>query len=138
MNQVSIIGNISTDVEVNTTPNGKFVAKFNVAVNNPFNREKTSFLPVEVWGKIAELTGNFCVKGSKVGVTGYLEVDQWEKDGRKQYKTKIVGNTVEFLTPKGNNTPAPNNSNRGDSSVPQDDPFKNDRQIDIDDSELPF
>lgn len=137
MNNVSIIGNISTDVEVTTTPNGKFVAKFNVAVNNPFNREKTSFLPVEVWGKIAELTGNFCTKGSKVGVTGYLEVDQWEKDGRKQYKTKIVGNTVEFLTPKGNNSPAPNNGNRGASNAPQNDfPFSG--QTDIDDSDLPF
>ena len=84
MNSVNVIGNISTNIEVKATPSGKFVAQFNLAITNPFNREKTSFVPVEVWGKVAENTGNFCSKGSKVGITGHIEVDQWEKDGQRK------------------------------------------------------
>ena len=130
MNSVQIIGNISTDIDLAATPSGKFVAKFNIAVNNPYNREKTSFLPVEVWGKIAENTAEYCKKGSKVGIVGHIEVDQWERDGERKYKTKIVASSVEFLTPKneGNtNTPpkppSQNNSNQDpfkDSGFPSD------------------
>lgn len=104
MNSVNLIGNISTDIDLKATPTGKFVAQFNLAVNNPFNREKTAFLPIEVWGKVAENTSNFCKKGSKVSVSGHIEVDEWQKDGQKRYKTKIVASQVGFLSTKESNT----------------------------------
>lgn len=134
MNNVSLIGNISTDIDLTATPTGKFVAKFNLAVANPFNREKTSFLPIEIWGKNAENTSNFCVKGNKVGITGYIEVDQWEHEGQKRYKTKVVANTIEFLTPKGNGSGTQNNSSQGQQK-PNIDPFGG---VDVDDSNFPF
>ena len=123
MNSVQIIGNISTDIDLAATPNGKFVAKFNIAVNNPYNREKTSFLPIEVWGKIAENTAEYCKKGSKVGIVGHIEVDQWERDGERKYKTKIVASSVEFLTPKneGNTNTPPKPPSQNNSTQ---DPFK--------------
>lgn len=136
MNSVQLIGNISTDIDLRATNGGKFVATFNIAVSNPFNREKTSFLPVEVWGKVAENTGNFCSKGSKVGIVGHLEVDQWEKDGQKRSKTKVVANVVEFLTPKGNNPQQPKQTNTGQSEKPSD-PFQG-GQLDVTDDMLPF
>lgn len=140
MNSVNLIGNISTDIDLRATSGGKFVAKFNLAVTNPFNREKTSFLPVEIWGNSAENTSNFCSKGSKVGVTGYIEVDQWEKDGQKQFKTKIVANNIDFLTPKGNNSGNQNGNLQRQQQTTQitDDPFAGGGQLDIDDSDLPF
>ena len=150
MNNFSGIGNISTDININATPSGKFVATFNVAVNNPFNREKTSFVPVEVWGKIAELTSEYCSKGSKVGIVGYIEVDQWENDGQKRSKTKVVANSIEFLTPKGvnnsdngqgnTNTSGYNqNRSQGNYTRVDDDPFANNgKTINLDDSDLPF
>lgn len=135
MNSVQLIGNISTDIDLRATNSGKFVAKFNIAVNNPFNREKTSFLPVEIWGKPAEATGNYCQKGSKVGIVGYIEVEEWEKDGSKRYKTKIVGNSIEFLTPKGESKPKPAPNPYQENH----DPFRNDGQpIEIDPDSLPF
>lgn len=136
MNSIQIIGNISTDIDLKATNNGKFVATFNIAVANPFNREKTSFIPVEIWGKSAEHTGNFCTKGSKVGIVGYIEVDQWEKDGQKRSKTKIVANSIEFLTPKGqqNNQPPKSASQIGLTE----DPFANDGAINLSDDDLPF
>ncbi|OHR73986.1 hypothetical protein HMPREF3291_05215 [Bacillus sp. HMSC76G11] len=138
MNSVQIIGNISTDIETKYTPSGKCVVSLNLAVTNPFNREKTSFLPVEIWGKVAENTSNFCKKGSKIGVVGHLEVDSWEKDGQKKYKTKVVANQVEFLTPKEQSN---NQSNPPVNKPPKDieDPFSNDgKPIDINDDDLPF
>lgn len=100
MNTVQIIGNISTDLDFKVTPQGHAVVKFNIAVTNPFNREKTSFIPVEFWRKQAELINDYCQKGSKLGVVGSIEVDQYEKDGQKRTFTKVVGQQVTFLTPK--------------------------------------
>lgn len=134
MNTVNLIGNISTEVELRFTPNGKAIATFNLAVNNPYNREKTIFLPIEVWGKIGENTANFCSKGSKVGVTGHIDVDQWEKDGQKRSKTKIVASSIEFLTPKGNTSRNQQTSNTSQSQQ-NEDPFG----VNIpDDDSLPF
>ncbi|ALY08117.1 single-stranded DNA-binding protein [Bacillus phage vB_BhaS-171] len=134
MNNVSIIGNISTDIDLRATNSGKFVAKFNIAVNHPFKRDKVSFLPVEIWDKAAEATGNYCQKGSKVGIVGYIEVEEWEKDGSKRYKTKVVANNIEFLTPKGENKPKPAPNPYQEPS----DPFRNEQPIDISDDSLPF
>jgi single-strand DNA-binding protein len=140
LNSIQIIGNISTDIDLKATNSGKFVAGFNIAVNNPYNREKVSFLPVEIWGKSAENTGNYCSKGSKVGITGHIEVDQWEKDGQKRYKTKVVANQIEFLTPKGQSGNQSNNQNSNQQQTRVDnDPFADDgKPIDIRDSDLPF
>jgi single-strand DNA-binding protein len=133
MNNVTIIGNISTDIDLRATSGGKFVASFNVAVQNPFNREKVSFLPVEIWGKSAEHTSNFCTKGSKVGIVGYIEVDQWEKDGQKRSKTKVVGNSIEFLTPKNGQT-----QQQPPKTRIEEDPFAPGESFEIQDSDLPF
>lgn len=142
MNSVQLIGNISNDIDLSATPNGKFVAKFNIAVNNPYNREKTSFLPVEIWGKNAENTAEYCSKGSKVGIVGHIEVDQWERDGKRQYKTKIVASSVEFLTQKNqsntNTSGSQQNTGRGNQRG-NEDPFSNNGgTIDISDDDLPF
>ena len=149
MNSLNIIGNISTNVEIRYTPSGKAVTTFNIAVSNPFKRDKTSFIPVEVWGKIAELTAEYCQKGSKIGINGHIEVDQWEKDGERKSKTKVVASNVEFLTPKGsgddntqsNTNTAGSRQNSGNSTYTRvdDDPFANDgKTINIQDDDLPF
>lgn len=143
VNSVQLIGNISTDIDLRATPAGKFVAKFNIAVNNPYNREKTSFLAIEVWGKNAENTSEYCSKGSKVGIVGHIEVDQWDRDGERKYKTKVVASSVEFLTQKNqSNTNTSNNnstSNTGNYAKIDDDPFSsNGKTIDISDDDLPF
>lgn len=134
MNSVQLIGNISSELDVRYTPAGKCVVGFNLAVTNPYNREKTSFLPIEVWGKIGENTSNFCKKGSKVGIVGHLEVDTWEKDGQKKYKTKVVAGQVEFLTPKGQ----ANNNNQTNNTQQDSDPFSGGQPIDISSDDLPF
>ena len=140
MNNVSLIGNISTEIDLRYTPNGVAVAKFNLAVTNPYNKDKTNFIPIEVWRAPAENVSNFCQKGSKVGVTGQIDIDQYEKDGQKRTFTKVTANNVEFLTPKGSNQGAGNQNsgqpvdNSGNQSQVDDDPFNGD----VSDDSLPF
>ena len=149
MNNIQLIGNIATDIDIRATQSGKFVAGFNLAVTNPFNREKTVFLPIEIWGKQAENTAEYCSKGSKVGIVGHIDIDQWEKDGQKRSKTKVVANSIEFLTPKGSNTGGntqgntntsgnKQNSSQGNYTKVNDDPFAGGGSISISDEDLPF
>ncbi|AUO14768.1 single-stranded DNA-binding protein [Priestia megaterium] len=144
MNTVQLIGNISNEITLNALPSGKFVAKFNVAVTNPYNREKTSFVPVEVWNRQAENTSNFCSKGSKVGIVGHIEIDQYEKDGQKKTFTKVVASNVEFLSPKGDNggsntnTSGSNRNANAGGNNNYSDPFGGGQTIEISDDSLPF
>ena len=98
MNNVVLIGTISTDLELKQTMNGKSVCQFNLAVNG--YGEKTDFIPVQVWNKQAENLVKFQQKGSKIGVVGRLSVDNYEQDGQKKTFTKVVAHEVEFLGTK--------------------------------------
>ena len=94
MNNVVLIGNISTDLELKQTMNGKSVCQFNLAVNG--YGEKTDFIPVQVWNKQAENLVKFQQKGSKIGVSGRLSVDSYEQDGQKKTFTKVVAHEIDY------------------------------------------
>ena len=98
MNNVVLIGNISTDLELKQTMNGKSVCQFNLAING--YGEKTDFVPVQVWNKQAENLIKFQQKGSKIGVVGRISVDNYEQDGQKKTFTKVIAHEVEFLGTK--------------------------------------
>ena len=98
MNNVVLIGNISTDLELKQTMNGKSVCQFNLAING--YGEKTDFVPVQVWNKQAENLVKFQQKGSKIGVVGRISVDNYEQDGQKKTFTKVIAHEVEFLGSK--------------------------------------
>lgn len=93
-------GNLTKDVELKQTPNGKEVCTLSVAVNRPHS-EETDFFNVEVWGKQAENCNKFLKKGSKVGIIGYIKIRAYDgNDGVKRYVTEVVAEQVEFLSPK--------------------------------------
>ena len=98
MNNVVLIGNISTDLELKQTMNGKSVCQFNLAING--YGEKTDFVPVQVWNKQAENLVKFQQKGSKIGVVGRISVDNYEQEGQKKTFTKVIAHEVEFLGTK--------------------------------------
>jgi len=100
MNSISIIGNLTRDVELAETKNGTKVAKFDVAVSRKFDREKTDFFKIVAWKELAELCDKYLSKGKKVYINGRLEPREYEKDGVKKTIVEIVANEVEFLTPK--------------------------------------
>ena len=96
MNSVNLIGRLAKDPELRETKNGKSVCSFPLAVDNPYS-EGADFFDVTAWGKTAENTAKYMVKGSQVGVNGRLEQQKWEQDGQKRSKVAVIAERVTFL-----------------------------------------
>lgn len=101
MNHVTLIGNLTKDIDLRSTLNGKHVARFNIAVRR--DNETTDFPTCVAWGKTAELLEKYCHKGSKIGIEGRVETSMYQKDGKNVYKTEINVSSVEFLSSTTNN-----------------------------------
>ena len=105
INKVILIGNLGKDPEVRFTPGGQAVANFNIATSESWNDkttqqkvEKTEWHRIVVWGKLAELCGEYLKKGRQCYVEGRLQTREWtDKEGQKKYTTEVVANTVQFL-----------------------------------------
>ena len=101
VNKVILIGNLGRDPEVRYTPGGQAVANFTVATNESWTdkqgqkQERTEWHRIVVWGKPAELCGEYLSKGRQVYVEGRLQTREWtNKEGAKQYTTEVVANPV--------------------------------------------
>mgnify|MGYP003310697919 CR=1 FL=1 len=99
MNKVVLSGNLAKDVDMRMTQSGKAVASFSLAVSDGWGEnKKTYFVPIVVWGKMAELCEKYLRKGSKAMVDGRLQVRSYEtQDGSKRWVTEVIANEVEFL-----------------------------------------
>lgn len=105
MNKVILIGNLTKDVELNTTTNGVDVAKFTLAVSRRFanaeGERETDFLNIIVWREQGKNCAKYLKKGSKCAVVGEIQTRSYDaQDGTKRYVTEIVANEVEFLSTK--------------------------------------
>jgi single-strand DNA-binding protein len=104
INKVILIGNLGGDPEIRYTPQGNAVANFRLATNeswtdkNGQKQERTEWHRIVVWGKLAELCGEYLQKGRQVYLEGKLQTREWtDKENRKNYTTEIVANQVLFL-----------------------------------------
>lgn len=109
-NQVILVGNLTRDPETRVTPKGTAICQFGIAVNRQFkddsgqNRDETTFIDIEAWGRQAELIAKYLIKGSPAMIQGRLKLDQWEdkQSGQKRSKLKVVLENVQFLgSPRG-------------------------------------
>lgn len=105
MNKVILMGRLTKDPDVKYTQTGKVVTQFTLAVDRPFKdasgNKEADFIPVVVWGKIAELVGNSCIKGHRLAVEGRLQIRSYDaKDGTKRWVTEIIANNIEFIERK--------------------------------------
>ena len=117
-NQAIVMGNLTRDPELRTTPSGQSVAGFAVATNRNWTdpsgekKEAVEYHDIVAWGKLGELASNYLSKGRKVLVTGRLQTRSWETDGVKRQKTEIVATDINFLDRAGDGggeyTPAAN------------------------------
>lgn len=99
MNNVNLIGNLATDVDVKDVEGGKKVASFLVAVDRPGDRG-ADFIRVSTWDRQAEVCGQYLAKGKRVGVDGRLRSRSWEEaDGKRRSSLEVVANRVQFLSP---------------------------------------
>jgi single-strand DNA-binding protein len=104
VNKVIIIGRLGNDPEVRYTSGGGAVANFNLATNESWTdksgqrQERTEWHKIVVWGKVAELCGQYLSKGRQAFVEGRLQTRDWtDKEGNKRYTTEIVAQNVQFL-----------------------------------------
>jgi single-strand DNA-binding protein len=111
VNKVILIGRLGGDPEVRYTTNGGAVANFNLATNeswtdkNGQKQERTEWHRVVIWGKMAELCGQYLSKGRQAYVEGRLQTREWnDKEGNKRYTTEIVAQSVQFLGGPGERT----------------------------------
>lgn len=101
MNHVTLIGNLTKEPELKyTTSNDPTaVGRFTIAVNDGYgDKQKTSYINIVCFGRIAENCERYLTKGSKVAVEGKLQTGSYEKDGRKVYTTDIKADSIEFLS----------------------------------------
>ena len=106
-NSTTLAGNLTREVEVKKVGNDKTLASFGLAVNKKFgDREETLFIDVTLWGKQAELAGQYLTKGQNVMIDGELKMDEWEdkNSGAKRTKISLVGFKFHFVG--GKNEPS--------------------------------
>lgn len=100
MNKICLVGRITKDLELKSTPSGKSVCEFTLAVNR--DKDSADFINCRVWNAPAENLVKYQGKGSLISVAGELRTDSYEKqDGTKGYKTYVLANNIEYLGTKG-------------------------------------
>ncbi len=132
LNKILLMGNLTRDPELRYIPSGAAVTTFSLAVNRIYNtqsgekKKDTCFIRVVVWGKMAEVCGEYLSKGSPVFVEGRLQSRSWVgQDGQKRNTIEAVANNVQFLKPKGTQAraepPTPNNQFEQEAPPPYED-----------------
>ena len=109
LNKVMLIGNLTRDPEVRFTPKGTAVCDMAIAVNRRYvndageRQEEVTYLDVVLWGKQAELAGQYLSRGKPIFVEGRLQMDSWEDKatGQKRTKIRIICENMQFLDSKG-------------------------------------
>lgn len=143
MNKITLIGNLTRDPELSTTPNGVSLCRFTIAVNRRFQQSQngervTDFFRIVTWRQQAENCSRYLAKGRKVAVIGELQASTYvNKDGETRISLDVSADEVEFLTPRQDEqgTSAERYSPVGDnnhSSAPSN------GFVDVDDDTLPF
>lgn len=110
VNKVILIGNLGRDPEVRYTPNGLAVANITIATTEAWkdkqsgeNQERTEWHRVAMYGRTAEIAGEYLRKGSKVFIEGRLQTRKWQdkNTGQDRYTTEIITDSLQMLDSKG-------------------------------------
>jgi len=102
-NKVILLGNVTRDPELRYISNGTAVTEIGLAVNDRRKTatgewvEETTFVDVTLWGRTAEIAGEYVTKGSPLLIDGRLKLDTWEKDGKKNSKLRVVCERMQLL-----------------------------------------
>ena len=100
LNKCHFIGRLVADPERKYLADETAVASFRIAVDRQFAKDKTDFIKVTAWRKLAEICDEYLKKGSLVYVEGSLRIEEYEIDGQKRWKTEINADNVQFLERK--------------------------------------
>lgn len=103
-NQAIVMGNLTRDPEMRTTPSGQNVTSFSIATNRSWQdqsgerKDAVEYHNIVAWGKLGELVNEYLKKGRKALIVGRLQTRSWEaEDGSKRQRTEIVANDINFV-----------------------------------------
>ena len=108
VNKCIFIGNLGRDPEMRYMPSGDAIANFSIACTDTFKdksgakQERTEWIRVAMFGKLAEIAGEYLKKGSSVYIEGRMQTRKWQnKEGQDQYTTEIVADRMQMLGGRG-------------------------------------
>ncbi len=109
-NRVILMGNLTRDPQVRYVASGRAVCEIGLAVNHQWydkqsntRKEEVTFVDVVLWGRTAEVAGEYLAKGRPVLIEGRLQLDQWQDKttGEKRSKLRVVGENMQMLGSRG-------------------------------------
>lgn len=121
-NRVILVGNLTRDPEVRYTPGGTAVSEIGLAVNRQWfdknsneRKEETTFVDVTLWGRQAEVAGEYLSKGRQILIEGRLQTDSWDdkETGKRRSKLRVVAEQMTMLGSRGDGPPARGGSGGG-------------------------
>lgn len=129
MNNVSLVGRLTKNVDLRKTNSGKDVASCTIAVQR--DKETADFIPFVVWESNATYLAKYAEKGTRIALTGQLQSREYESNGKKQYVLEVVGR-VEILFDKKDDAPKQETPKQSNNDITYD--------VDYDDilGDLPF
>lgn len=134
-NKVTLVGRISTDLELRYTGSNKSYCRFNLAVNRM--NEGTDFIPVTVWGKPAENLVQYQNKGSLILVDGSISMNNYtDKDGNNRTSFEVMTSNVQFLGSR--RTELEKADDETAKELYEETSEKTNEEITLDDFDLPF
>lgn len=128
-NRVILVGNLTRDPELRYVPSGTAVTDVRLAVNDRVKRndqwvDEATFIDVTLWGRTAEVASEYLTKGSPVLIEGRLKLDQWEQEGQRRSKLKVVGDRMRMLGSRGGDRPAQQQATQYSQPAPPEDEFQ--------------
>lgn len=149
VNKVILIGNVGGDPETRFMPNGNAVTNITLATTDSWKdkqtgqlQERTEWHRVVLFGKVAEIAGEYLRKGSQCYIEGRLQTREWEKDGVKRYTTEVVvdmGGTMQLLGGKPDGGDRPQRPQQQNQPRPQSQPQQQPApDYDSFDDDIPF
>lgn len=148
LNKVMLIGNLTRDPEMKSLPTGMKVTNFSVATNRVWKdkdgskKESTEYHNVVVFGRQAETVAQYMKKGNNLMIEGRLQTRSWESDGKKNYRTEIIADNVQFgsrSSSDSSSSSAPSKNNSEESpKAPDLDTIEYPDEDDINPEDIPF
>ena len=143
LNKVFLMGNLTRDPELRYTPAGLAVASFGIAINRAWTaksgeqKEDVCYVEINIFGRRAEVVGEYFSKGNPIFIEGRLQFNQWEtKDGQKRSTLRVVADNFQFIGVSAKRPTEETGSSPKEGKSPNVTP--EDVNLDINNEEIPF
>ena len=123
LNQCTLLGNLTRDPELRTTPSGQSVCNFSLALNRSYKDatgnwvEATDYVDCVAWASLGENIAKWVQKGRQILVSGSLQTRTWEQEGQKRSKTEVIVREAVFVSAERPQAPTQVNSEIGDEPI---------------------